>query len=82
MKFFQGLFSGLVFSTIFMSCNDASQQTNATADTAAVKGSYAYDADFLKKHTTGVVELTGSNGQSKVLLSAALQGRVMTSATT
>jgi hypothetical protein len=74
MKFFPGLCSGLVFSTIFMSCNNASQQTNAPA-----KGTYAWDAAFLKEHTTGVIELTGNDGLSKVLLSAAYQGRVMTS---
>lgn len=79
MKCFLRLCSGLVFSTIFMSCNNASQQTNMNADSAAAKGTYTYDADFLKKHTSGVVELTGNDGHSKVLLSAAYQGRVMTS---
>jgi len=79
MKFFLGLFSWLVFSIIFMSCNNASQQTNTATDSVAAKGTYAYDADYLKKHTSGVVELKSDDGNSKVLLSAAYQGRVMTS---
>src|SRR4051794_15820748 len=79
MKFFLSLSSWLVFSIIFMSCNNASQQTNTAADSAAVKGTYAYDAEFLKKHTPGVVELKSNDGNSKVLLSPAYQARVMTS---
>src|SRR5437868_9072287 len=79
MKFFFGLSSWLVSSIIFMSCNNASQQTNITRDSASIKGSYAYDLEFLKKHTPAVVELKSNDGNSKVLLSAAYQGRVMTS---
>ena len=62
-----------------MACNNASQTNQPAADTAAVKGTYAYDAAFLKKHTAGVLELAGNDGNSKVLLSADYQGRVMTS---
>jgi len=80
MKFFFSRFYWLAFSVIYMSCNDApEQQQSPAADSAAVKGTYAYDADFLKKHTPGIIELTGADGNSKVLLSAAYQGRVMTS---
>ncbi|RYY12574.1 MAG: hypothetical protein EOO04_33395, partial [Chitinophagaceae bacterium] len=43
------------------------------------KGSYAYDAAFLKKNTSKSLELTDAGGNSKVLLSADYQGRVMTS---
>ncbi|MFT3933023.1 MAG: hypothetical protein QM726_05345 [Chitinophagaceae bacterium] len=45
----------------------------------AKKGSYAYDAQFLKKHTSGVYELESPDSLSKVLLSAQYQGRVMSS---
>ncbi|RYG05499.1 MAG: hypothetical protein EOO02_03600 [Chitinophagaceae bacterium] len=53
---------------------------NSTGNTTTgVRGSYAYDAEFLKKHNRKVLELTGNNGSAKVLLSADYQGRVMTS---
>jgi hypothetical protein len=44
-----------------------------------VVGTYTYDADFLRKNTKGVIELTDAPGKAKVLLSADYQGRVMTS---
>src|SRR5512136_1054063 len=44
-----------------------------------VEGTYTYDADFLHKNTKGVIELSDTTGQAKVLLSADYQGRVMTS---
>ncbi|CAN5470854.1 hypothetical protein BH11BAC5_BH11BAC5_38090 [soil metagenome] len=61
-------------------CNPAtnSSESAAVKDSAA-KGTYAYDAAFLKKHTTKVVELTSNDSSAKVLLSADYQGRVMTS---
>lgn len=44
-------------------------------------GTYAYDRAFLSKHGIETLELIGNNGQARVLLSPALQGRVMTSTT-
>lgn len=75
----------LFFSTVvfFMACNNASDKQTPAADSLTlVKGTYAYDADFLKKHTKAVVELTSADGNAKVLLSADYQGRVMTSTAT
>jgi len=46
---------------------------------ALVTGTYVNDADFLRKHTKHVIELSDEMGQAKVLLSADYQGRVMTS---
>lgn len=46
---------------------------------APAKGTYAYDADFLNKHTKEWVELKSDDGSSKILCSADYQGRVMTS---
>jgi hypothetical protein len=46
-------------------------------DSTFEKGSYGYDADFIKKYTHNVVEL--SNGDAKVLLCADYQARVFTS---
>lgn len=83
MKFV--IFRSLFFSTVvfFMACNNASDKQAPVADSiTAKKGTYAYDADFLKKHAKGIVELTSSDGNAKVLLSAGYQGRVMTSTAT
>ena len=65
---------------VFMACDDNSgDPTPADNGSPARKGTYAYDAAFLHKHTNRVIELTGNNGQARVLLSADFQGRVMTS---
>ena len=69
-----------------LSCNnkktDTSKTTTPAKDSAAIKGSYAYDADFLKKYTEHVIELQDEKGIAKVLLSADYQGRVMTTTAT
>lgn len=71
-----------------MACHPGEKNENHTPSTvattpaapsdSAVKGTFGYDAAFLKKHGS-VVELTDASGQQKVLVSPALQGRVMTS---
>ncbi len=66
----------------FTACNNAADNktTAATARTdSPAKGSYAYDAAFLKAHTHQAIELQDEEGKAKVLLSADYQGRVMTS---
>ena len=67
----------------FASCNNATNK-NVTAENASTvtKGMYGYDADFLKKHTGKVLELSNEDSTAKVLLSADYQGRVMTSTAT
>ena len=65
---------------IFVACGDnASREPNQSTDSVAAKGTYAYDAAFLKKHNRQVIELKDSAGLGKVLISADYQGRVMTS---
>jgi hypothetical protein len=65
---------------IFVACGDnASREPNQSTNSVAAKGTYAYDAAFLKKHNRQVLELQDANGMGKVLLSADYQGRVMTS---
>lgn len=66
------LAAGLIFSA----CKESPKQIE---EKAPEKGTYAYDAEFLKKHTKGVVELYDSSTGARVLLSAQYQGRVMTS---
>ena len=65
-------------------CNNTGEQkTLSEKDTTTPsKGTYAYDAAFLRKHTGKVIELSSADGSSKVLLSADYQGRVMTSTAT
>jgi hypothetical protein len=54
--------------------------TNCKKAAESIKeDTYAYDADFIRKHTANVIELSDAASQSKVLLSVDYQGRVMTS---
>lgn len=69
------LYVVLIF--ISSSCGQNAGTANVSANFE--KGSYGYDAGFLKAHTKSVVELSDANGESKVLLSADYEGRVMTS---
>jgi hypothetical protein len=62
-----------------IACNNNSDQQTATDSLTNIKGTYAYDAEFLKKHTRKIVELENEQGNAKILLSADYQGRVMTS---
>ena len=64
----------LLFGILF-SCQ-SNKNTKSTKTQTMEKGSYAYDIDFLKKHTNPV-EL--KNGDARVLISPEYQGRVMTS---
>jgi hypothetical protein len=68
----------LLFAVV--ACNDNDTNKTAAATTANfVKGSYGYDSAFLTTHSKNLLELSDHAGQSKVLLSTAYQGRVMTS---
>jgi hypothetical protein len=58
--------------------NSANEMQAKNAD--YTKGSYEYDAAFLKKNLTGLIELVDSSTGAKVLLSSSCQGRVLTSA--
>lgn len=59
-----------------MACNETPPGKEAQFS----KGSYGYDATFLKQHLENTVELWNENG-ARVFLSADYQGRVMTSST-
>jgi hypothetical protein len=61
-----------------IACNNNADQKQVIMD-SSIKGDYAYDAEFLKKHTRKVIELENEEGNAKILLSADYQGRVMTS---
>src|ERR1700730_9528617 len=65
----------------FISCNNSPKQESKTLDgnKPLPRSSYAYDAGFLKQHRNKLIELSDESGNSKVLVSADDQGRVMTS---
>ncbi|HWB28323.1 MAG TPA: DUF6786 family protein [Chitinophagaceae bacterium] len=78
MKYFNSYAALFLLLCTAMACNQpSSTEKSSLADTSFSQGSYAYDAAFLKKNTNKVLQLV--NGQSKVLLSADYEGRVMTS---
>ena len=62
-------------------CTNSNNNTNNVKELSSngnvVKGTYGYDAAFLKNYLTHIVEL--ENGNVKILLSTDYQGRVMTS---
>lgn len=74
----------LIILLFVAACNNNSNTSSSNAekneDSSAsfAKGSYGYDAAFMKKNTKHVLELQNDDG-AKVLLSADYQGRVMTS---
>ena len=65
-----------IFILIAGNNNDQNTMQNNNASTFE-KGSYGYDAIFIKNHAKNIVEL--QNGDAKVLLCADYQGRVFTS---
>src|SRR6266478_258255 len=64
---------------ISIACKNSANQNHKPSLDSISKGSYAYDFDFLKKHTKKVIELTDEEENAKILLSADYQGREMTS---
>lgn len=70
-----------LFCFLMIACGTL-RKSPVITNTNFLKTSYGYDADFLKKHTAKVLELSSSDGNSKILLSADYQGRVMTSTAT
>src|SRR5664279_4416879 len=69
--------SVILLMLFLAACNTNNSQKEASPATTNEKGSYGYDAAFLKANSINVVEL--ENGNAKVLLSPDYQGRVMTS---
>jgi hypothetical protein len=59
---------------------DSKEMKNNTA--GFEKGTYGYDAGFLKSNNIETIELNGKNSKALVLLAPGYQGRVMTSSAT
>ncbi len=66
----------------FVSCSPTSKKQNSKPMNEYEKGSYGYDAAFLKANNIDFVELSDENETAKVLVIPQLQGRVMTSSAT
>ncbi|MDE3247108.1 MAG: hypothetical protein KGO82_00520 [Bacteroidota bacterium] len=64
-----------------LACSNSATTKEAAVD-SPVRGSYAWDKQFLRQHTGETVELRSADSMSRVLLSAQYQGRVMTSTAT
>lgn len=77
MKKNQTPFRFLSLLMIFAACNNNTMQETTTG--VFEPGTYAYDAEFLKKHAGKIIELKNEEGNAKILLSPDYQGRVMTS---
>ena len=67
----------MILLSFIAACNSNNTIKKTESSTQLTKGSYGYDAAFVKKYSSRVVELHNEN--MKVLLSADYQGRVMTS---
>ena len=72
----------IAISVIFHSCDETGTTSKTSTDSTLMKGTYAYDRQFLRNHTSGVIELVSDDGSSKILVSSEWQGRVMTSTAT
>ena len=68
----------LMFLFFCIACANNDQEKQLTPN-SLLKGTYGYDADFLRKHTGQIIELKSEDGNAKILLSPGYQGRVMTS---
>ena len=70
---------GLCVLFFLSACNQQSKTRSAPEE---IKGTYSYDAKFLRQHSKNVLELHDKQNKAKILLSAEYQGRVMTSTAT
>ncbi len=75
-----------LFLLVFgIACNNAEEKTKTTTastDSTSSKITYAHDRQFLKSYAKNIIELQSSDSNSKLLICADYQGRVMTSTAT
>ena len=76
-------FGCILLSIQAITCTSPSSKKQKMMDQTSlndtVKGSYGYDLAFMKSHKMEVIELRDENNKACLLISPALQGRVMTS---
>lgn len=75
-RYFYSLSAVSFLICVMMAC----KETQPEKTVEFLKGSYGYDAAFLRKHLNNTIELWNEAG-ARILLSADYQGRVMTSST-
>ena len=61
----------------FEGCIEAQKRNSPETDAPYEKGTFGYDLNFLEKHYNDLVVL--KDGEAGLIISPALQGRVMTS---
>jgi 1,2-phenylacetyl-CoA epoxidase PaaB subunit len=81
MKSFNRKWVVAALSVVAIACASPSTKKQANTDqkTAVTQGTYGYDVAFMKEHKMDFVELRDESGKSCLMISPALQGRVMTS---
>lgn len=81
MQKIQILISGVILLAATTACNAPASKKAKTMDqkTDTIPGTYGYDVAFMKEHKMEVIELRDESGKACLMLSPALQGRVMTS---
>ena len=72
---------GVVMAVLMIACSTPTSKKQITMEQKAdtTKGTYGYDMAFMKAHNMEVVELRDENNKARLMVSPALQGRVMTS---
>jgi hypothetical protein len=82
MKYATGLAGISLLYALTCACGQDQSKgssSNVPDSSSYAKGSFGYDRNFLQSHTNHLLELADASGQSKVLVSADFQGRVMSS---
>lgn len=73
----------LLVLSVCVACEQPDKNKSQAMETpASATANYAADRDFLQQHMSRLIELKSTDRQSRVLLSADYQGRVMTSTAT
>lgn len=73
--------TGILLAFAVFACHSpATKKTNTMQEkTDTIPGTYGYDLAFMKAHNMEFVELSNPEGTARLMVSPALQGRVMTS---
>lgn len=81
MQKIQILISGVILLTAAVACNTPASKKAKTMEpkTDTIPGTYGYDVAFMNAHQMNFIELRDTAGKACLMVSPALQGRVMTS---
>lgn len=75
------IISGVILLAAVVACNTPVSKKAKTMEpkTDTIPGTYGYDVAFMKAHQMNFIELRDTAGKACLMISPALQGRVMTS---